>query len=147
MQKGFSKTESVFVALAVDAFFLVGAYAVVKLSFAAALVSVILVVYLWYYLHRPRICNFCDQNCPFRPRNRSERCTRAGFSGLEAAVFYPVFLLILVLYLAAVYRLNLIVGLILTVLVVYALVLYRIRICPNCNLPCPFNKKRHSAAG
>ncbi|MEW6182164.1 MAG: hypothetical protein AB1500_03170 [Bacillota bacterium] len=142
MRKGFSGTESILISVVFDAFFLMGAYALVKLSLTAALVSLIVIVYLWYYLHRPRICNFCDQNCPFKPKSKSERHTRAGFSRFEAAVFYPVFLLILGLYLAAVYRLNLIVGIILTVFLVYALVLYRIRVCPNCDLPCPFNKHK-----
>ncbi|SFR01385.1 hypothetical protein [Desulfoscipio geothermicus] len=122
--------------------FLVGAYGAYRIHWFLAAVTLGALFFLWYGLHRARVCSFCDQNCPYNPKTMNPRRTQAGFTKLEAAVFYPSFMLILIFYVVAIYLWHVMPGLMASGLLIYALVLYRRRICPNCKLLCPVNPNK-----
>lgn len=140
MQSGFSRFEGLLIFFTFNALFLLGTYAVSRYSITVAMVSLGVMLFLWYYVHRIRLCNFCDQKCPYRPRLRNERLTKAGFTTIEAIVFYTLSMLIMGAYVAATFALSIVAGVAISALASYALYLYRTKICPNCKTPCPFNK-------
>jgi len=142
VHNGFSSLESALVAIILSTVFLAGAYAVYRIHWFPAAVTLGAIFYLWFGMHRARVCSFCDQNCPYNPKTMNPCHTQAGFTKLEAAVFYPSFMLVLIFYVVAIYLWHVAPGLIGSGLLIYATVLYRCRVCPNCKLPCPVNPNK-----
>ncbi|HEY3374213.1 MAG TPA: hypothetical protein VGK02_04010 [Candidatus Aquicultor sp.] len=144
--RGFDDLERSLIVMTFASIFLVGAYAVSRVNIVLAGLSLAVIIFLWYGVHRVRLCNFCDISCPYRPQRKSMRFTRMGFSTSEAWLFYPLALIIIGAYIIATFMLNIAIGILASALGLYALVLYRVKICPNCRIPCPFNPRKNELA-
>lgn len=56
MNKGLTHTEGILIQFTFSTLFLIGAYAVSRVSVPLAVYTLAAVLILWYYLHRIRVC-------------------------------------------------------------------------------------------
>lgn len=106
------------------------------------------VAYLWFGLHRRRMCAYCGQReCPGHPGGPPPRSGRPGFVGPQVALFYGLFIPLMAALLAAAYLAHLALGGALTLLLSWGLLLYYRHVCRTCDLPCPLVRMRTRAAG
>lgn len=134
--------EGIFVSVTIGLLVLIGSYAVWLWNPAWTIGSLVISFYLGQYLHRIRICNFCDQKCPFRPRQHIASYTQKGFSFTEKLVFYPGITGVGGLYLTGIFELSYSIGFFVSILLVVSMIIYRRKICPNCHIPCVINPNR-----
>lgn len=142
MTTGFNKVESAVAIVGIGGFFLAGTYGLFRIHWVLAVIAAVAGYYLLFRMHRIKICSFCDQKCPFHPRKRNSGYTKKGFSKTEMLIFYPGFLVLSIIYFIAIFRLNILAGILVTAVVGYISVIYRLKICPNCKLPCPVNPNK-----
>lgn len=113
-----------------------------------AVVAGPVVAYLWFVLHRRRMCAYCGQReCPGHPGGPPPRSGRPGFVGPEIALFYGLFIPLMAALLVAAYVAHLAFGAVLTLLLSWGLWLYYRHVCSTCDLPCPLVKMRPRSAG
>jgi hypothetical protein len=104
------------------------------------------VTYLWFGLHRRRMCAYCAQReCPGHPGGPPPQRGHPGFVGAENALFYGLFIPSLAVLLAAAYVAHLALGAVLTLLLSWGLWLYYRHVCSTCDLPCPLVSMRARA--
>lgn len=142
MATGFNKAESAMAVAGMGGFFLAGTLGLLRIHWLLAVVATAAGYYLWFHMHKVKICNFCDQSCPFHPREKNCSYTVKGFNRTEMLIFYPGLLVLSIVYFVAIFRLSIPAGILATVVVGYISVIYRLKICPNCKLPCPVNPNK-----
>lgn len=134
--------EKSILVLSMNGLFLLGAYALRPYSWLLAVVVPALEYFLFYIVHRIRICNFCRQDCPYRPAKPDPRWTQVGFSPFESVLFFGIFGLLALLDLVAIFLFNIIAGSVIVLMLIYVGFVYRRKICIQCDLPCPVSPKR-----
>ncbi|MGE5418372.1 MAG: hypothetical protein ACM3UZ_16660 [Acidobacteriota bacterium] len=134
-----SKNEGIFISVITLALIILGFYAVWIINWWAAVISIVMAGLMWYGWHQVRVCSHCNQECPYRTKRQPKPGSQVGFTKNEAIVFILVFGIIVIAYISAVFKLNFFAGAILLVLLGYAGVIYRRKVCPSCTIPCPVN--------
>lgn len=126
----------------VTALFGFGTFAAVKVFWPLAVVAPVYLVFVWMILHRVRMCAFCPQTaCPGHPIGRPPTGATAGFRGWERSAFYASFAVMVAAMLISIFVYDRIFGFVALAYAAFAVWSYGTKICPTCELPCPFSAR------
>lgn len=127
----------------VTALFGLGTFAAANVFWPLAVVAPVYLVAVWMVAHRLRMCAFCKQSdCPGHPIGRPPDGLTPGFRGWERPAFYVSFPAMVTALLVAIFVYDVTFGVVALGYAAFATWSYGTKVCPTCELPCPFAPKR-----